>query len=106
MEKTLLMSFINKGEELSRIVGVLRRLNFEICELVLKKTEYQELYRMRITVKEKSDGHCVEYLQKQLSKIINITQISLEKGISTAEKIGPVSSTEPEGVTVEQFNCF
>jgi len=76
MKQTLIILLINKGEELSRIFGVIRRLSFEIEELTMGKTGDPEAYRIRITVQESKSGHSMEYLKKQLSRLMNIIKIT------------------------------
>lgn len=76
MKQTLIIVLKNKGEELSRIFGVIRRLGFEIEELTMGKTEDLNAYQIRMTVQESQSGHTVEYLKKQLSRLINIIKFS------------------------------
>lgn len=79
MNHTLIILVKNKGEELSRIFGLLRRLDFEIAEFTMKKAKGSELYQIEIVVIERSNGNSVEYLKKQLNKLINLTKIVHQK---------------------------
>ena len=76
MTQTLIIVLTNKGEELSRIFGVIRRLGFEIEEFTMGKTEDLKAYQIRMTIQVCKNGHSVEYLKKQLSRLINIITIS------------------------------
>lgn len=75
MKHTFIILLKNKGEDLSRFFGVIRRLNFKIEELTIKKTEDSEIYQIILIINEKSNN-TIEYLTRKLNQSISIVKIT------------------------------
>ena len=75
MDKTLVVTAIGKTDVLSRIFGVIRRLNF-VFEKALITRNQNSTYEIVIIINESNNNLTFEYLEKQLEKLVDVIRVS------------------------------
>ncbi len=79
MDKTLVVTAVGKTDVLSRIFGIIRRLNF-VLEKGLITRNQNLTYEILIVIKESNNTLTFEYLEKQLEKLVDVIKVSRPPG--------------------------
>lgn len=79
MNNTLIISAEGKTDVLSKVFGIIRRLNFVVENVLVIRSE-KSAFKIILTVRESNNRLSFEYLTRQIEKLIDVTSVLNELG--------------------------